>query len=239
MFLSVLLAFMNTFGALFLMAIAVPMMWLLKARSQLLFAAIITLYVITYPLTRATEVFPAQEVVDFFAELSPDRASSLGFRFFNEDMLLEKAMERPYFGWGFFARNHVWTPDGQNISVIDGAWIGIFGRGGAGEFITFFGLLLVPVYQALFRIRRVSEQNRPLLAGIGMIAAILAVDLVPNGLFNGIPVFLAGALAGLAQGMATEQTRARPNERVARAIATVLLWRRLRSASRAQAELSP
>jgi len=47
-------------------------------------------------------------------------------------------------------------------------------------------------------LKRVREPgNRFLLAGLAVVLACYVFDLLPNGMFNPIPLFLAGALARL------------------------------------------
>jgi hypothetical protein len=41
---------------------------------------------------------------------------------------------------------------------------------------------------------------------MALVAAVCVIDLLPNGMYNGIPSFLAGALAGLAAGLPQETT---------------------------------
>lgn len=202
--LMLILAVLNSLGALIYGLVCVPLMWLLKPKGQLRFCAMLAIVIYAYPALRVTEIFPAQDIVAYIAESSPLRAQSLGWRFMNEDQLLEKVLVRPYFGWSGYARGHIWTDAGKNITTIDGAWISFVSRGGFVEFAVFFSLLLFPVFAALKRIDKVPKANQALLAGVGMMATFSALDLLPNGLYNSFPVFISGALAGLVRGMPGE-----------------------------------
>jgi hypothetical protein len=202
--LLLLLALLNSVGALVYGLICAPLMWLLKPKGQLRFAVVLGVIIYAYPAMRLTDVFPAQDLVSFIAESSPLRAQSLGWRFMNEDQVLEKALQRPYFGWSGYARGHIWTENGKNITTIDGAWIAIVSRGGFVEFTVFFSLLLFPVFAAMRRIDQVPKANQSLIAGIGLMATVSALDLLPNGLYNSFPLFISGALAGLVRGMPGE-----------------------------------
>ncbi len=202
--LFVLLALLNSLGALVYGLVCIPVIWLLKPKTQLRFSVILGVIILAYPAMRATEVFPAQDIVAYIAESNPLRAQSLGWRFMNEDQLIEKALQRPFFGWSGYARGHIWTDAGKNITTIDGAWIAFVSRGGFVEFGVFFLLLLLPVFEAMRRIDKVPKANQPLLAGVALMVTVSALDLLPNGFYNSFPIFLAGALAGLIRGMPGE-----------------------------------
>ena len=199
--LTVLLALMNSLGALVYGIVAVLVTWFLKPRTQLLVACVVALVVALYPLLRTWGVFPTQELVDLAARVSQDRAASLDFRFTNEDLLLEKALQKPLFGWGTWARNYVFTSWGARSSTVDGEWIAFMGAFGMIGFACRFGLLLFPIWVAFRRLKHVEKSDRPLLAGVAWAAILYALDLLPNGLFNEMPFFLSGSVIGLASGM--------------------------------------
>lgn len=215
-FLSILLALMNSLGALIYGVAMLPVLWFLKPKSQLRVAVLLATIVAVYPLLRTAEAFPQQALVGWAARINQDRASSLEFRFVNEAMLLDKALERPWFGWGGFARSHVFDERGEDISVVDGAWIGLFAGYGSLGYIARFGLLLLPIFMAHRALDKVAPRDRPLLAGAALMAAVYVIDLLPNGMFNELPMFFSGSLAGLAQGMVRERARALSPELVMR-----------------------
>lgn len=207
-FLTVLLALMHSMGALVYSIAITPLMWLLKPRGQLRVALFLAAIVATYPILRATALFPHQELVDIAARVSQDRAASLEFRFTHENLLLERARERPWFGWGGFARSHIHDERGVDQSVVDGAWIGVLAGYGIIGFIARFGLLLVPILMAKRTISRLPSEKQALLAGISLIAGVYSLDLLPNGMFNELPMFFAGTVSGLSQGMLKEHSSA-------------------------------
>jgi hypothetical protein len=224
--LSVLLVLVNSLGALVYGLVATPLIWLIKPRTQLVIAASLAVATALYPVARATEVFPTQALVDFSATIDHERAASLKFRFDNEDLLLEKALERPWFGWGGNARYRVINEQGIDVSVTDGAWIILLGAYGIVGFSARFALLLLPIIMALRQVGRMNSERQVILAGIALMATIYTVDLLPNGLFNELPLFLSGVVAGLAQGMPQEAAHGRLDP------AVLLRWlARLRSVS--------
>jgi len=198
LYLSGVLVLIKSLGAMVYGAALIPAAFLLKPRAIARIAAVLAAIVLTYPLTRQFQVFPTKPLVDAAMNLDRERALSLGFRFDNEDMLLDKASQRVLFGWGEWGRNRIYDRyTGEDESVTDGAWIIVIGCFGVIGFLTWFLLLLVPVGQAALRIGRIQNQSLAyMVAGLSLIVATLAVDLIPNGFLSPFHLYLAGALAG-------------------------------------------
>jgi hypothetical protein len=86
-------------------------------------------------------------------------------------------------------------------------------------FAATFGMLLFPVFLARRRTRHIPDRNdRMLVAGVSLIIGIIAIDLIPNGLWDGYPYLFAGALMGVSRNLAsTERRRGSPSALVTRA----------------------
>lgn len=196
--------------------IIVPVQWLLKPKAQIRLAAFLGCIVLAYPLIRASGTFPREAIIDFATSMTDaDRATSLDFRFHHEEQLLDRAMEKPLFGWGYWGRNRIFDEEGEDQSVTDGEWIIVMGMQGIVGFIVHFGLLIVPIFMALRSVDRVAPADRPVLAGVALITAVSVLDLVPNSSFGAhLGMLLSGATAGLAQGLPTE-VRSRLDPRLA------------------------
>lgn len=241
--LSVLLGLLNSLGALIYGLLGVPIAWILSAKNQMRFAALLALLVALYPLSRTTELFPTKELVDWIAaNVNQDRAGSLLFRFTNEDQFIKRLFERPWFGWGGWARGHVFDEWGRDLSILDGAWLAML-QYGFFRLVTQLALLLWPILVASRRVTRIPPADQTLLAGVGMVAVFYSVDLLPNGMFNELPMFFSGALMGLSQGM-THATATREDPRWALLrLQAGLAFLRARRASRGRAvhsrEVSP
>jgi hypothetical protein len=171
---------------------------LIKPRTQVRAGVIIAAVIFLYPVLRSTDLFPTQAVLTASGWLGADRAGSMQFRFENEDLLLARASERPWFGWGGYGRNLIYHPiSGNNMSIIDGQWIVIYGNRGAIAMVAFYFVLLAPVAVAMRRLRRIEgRQEQIQIAGLALMVTISTVDLIPNGLFLTYPFFLSGALLG-------------------------------------------
>jgi hypothetical protein len=179
--------------------------WLGRSNALLRAASAVALLAVAYPFLRTWGLFPDGLLVGISERLAGwERAASLEFRFENETALMSRAMERPFFGWGPFGRAIVYDLDtGDELAVRDGAWIILLGERGLVGFAGIFGPLLLPVLAAAARLRyRAESAERRFGATLAFIVAVAAVDLLPNGLFNFLPFFLAGALAGFNAGLA-------------------------------------
>jgi hypothetical protein len=187
-------------GCILLIALTSP-------KTQLRVAVVVCILAIGYPILRATDLFPTKELVELSSQASTDRGASLGFRFFNEDMLLEKALQRPLFGWGGFDRIRIFDEySGADLSVTDGYWIIIFSSRGVLGFTAIFTLLIFPIVLAYRRIDKVnSRATQALIAALGLIATINIVDLIPNGLFHYLPFLYSGALLGVVERLTGER----------------------------------
>lgn len=197
---TVLLALSHSLGALVFVIALAPVVWFMSPRMQLRVAALLAVLVMFYPMLRAYDWFPTNTVVDMARSISEDRAGSIAFRFYNEDIVLERALQRPLFGWGGFDRIFVFDEDsGDELSTLDGAWLITYAGSGALGFVGKFGLLAWPVWLALRRIRRIPQRSdQLLLASVGVVTAMVSVDLLPNGLFTHFPYLFSGALLGAA-----------------------------------------
>ncbi len=181
---------------------------LVNPRNLTRAAAVLAILVTAYPLLRAAEVFPVGPILSVVKAVDEKRWDSLEFRFRNEDVLIAKARERSVFGWGGYRRSRVFDERGIDQTITDGYWIIILGKRGVVGFLCTFGLLVIPVIVAQRRIPKIPETgDRVLVAGLSLVLAIHALDLIPNGLFSFLPFFFAGALMGVLPGMTAVSPR--------------------------------
>jgi hypothetical protein len=197
------LVFSRNTAVLVYLAATLPLALFARARTQARVAFVLVALFASFPYLRVTDRVPTEDLVALSARYDDERAQSLKFRFDNEDILLEKALERPWFGWGGHSRNRVFDEvTGKDISITDGEWIIHMGyRGGLGT-AGWVLLFLMPIVAAVRTIKRTPlELDRLLLGGLALAVAVHAIDLLPNAAFNSIPYLLAGALAGLVSGL--------------------------------------
>lgn len=196
-FLFGVLCLSNSFGSLIYAVCLTPILWKAPPRLLSLLASVLALFVLFIPLLRVTHALPLEELVLKLAEHKPDRALSLGFRFDMEEMVLDKWIERPWFGYGGYGRGRVFDEEGHNITVLDSAWIIAVSKAGILGFSWLFLMLLAPIGKARKHIARVPDRaERVLFSGLAIIVVVSAFDLLMNGLFTYFPLLLAGALYG-------------------------------------------
>lgn len=197
-----ILTLCNSFGSLIYGLFMTPVLLAGSPRLIGRITRIASLLIFVFPLLRAMQWIPLDDVIAFMADINPDRAGSLAFRFQNEEALLDKWSAQPWFGYGN-GRNAVYNDEGRSITTFDGAWIIILSAQGLMGFLCFFSLLLTPVWMSQRYIsgRNLSTQDRALLSGLSLIVLVSTFELLINGLFNSLPMILAGALYGFNEGL--------------------------------------
>lgn len=154
-------------------------------------------FVCLYPYLRSSGKLDVYGFTDWIARHSAERAHSLAFRFFNEDQMLARAMERPWFGWGGYGRNFIFKPSGTTDTIPDGAWIIAISMRGIVGLIGQWGMLILPLIGWARRMRQWSLREQRLVAGLIVTTVLCLLDLIPNGIFGPTTAYLAGAAAGV------------------------------------------
>ena len=151
---------------------------------------------------RISGILTGSDAVDWLrTNVSAKRAQSLEFRLDNESMLIEKAMQRPIFGWSGWGRNRVYNSQGEDLSVTDGLWIIELGTHGLVGLITLFSLLLsgsIAFVCASSRLAAtLSKVQFAGAAGWSIAAILCAIDAIPNAMFVPVITLTTGALVTL------------------------------------------
>ena len=197
-YLLVVLILSKSLGAILYGAALVPLVAVVSSRMQLRVAALLAFVALAYPLMKGADLVPQQALLQQAERVDSDRANSLRFRFQQETILLERAQEKPLFGWGLWGRNHIWDGATQTIlTVTDGRWIILIGVLGWVGFLAEFGLLAYPIYLMW----RKAGQGQ-LSTWVGPMALILGVnmiDLIPNATLTPLTWLMAGAILGYAE----------------------------------------
>lgn len=187
----VLLLLSKTFGAFLLgLFLFTAIIWMpvnmIKKMSMLL-----VFIVLLYPLLSIFDFFPHQQLIQMATDFEPERGQSLGFRFRHENLLLEHAQQKMFFGWGSWGRNRL------DDSVTDGYWIIIYGQYGLFGFLSLFGLLAVSVWKTTKVSRLVKDKNKlHIMFSHALIVSVIMVDQLPNASLAAWMFFLTGALLG-------------------------------------------
>lgn len=178
-------------------ALLIAAVFFLKQRLQLLLISIITIGFLTYPAIRQADVLPLDPFVAKISEFSAQRAESFQYRLNNEDILLNRAEGKPFFGWGGWGRSRVYNEFGRDLSTTDGLWIIVLGTSGWIGYVSFFGLLALP----LLMLRRVRKRKEVPIQTIGLALIMTGnlIYLVPNSALSPIGWLIAGSLVGFVQ----------------------------------------
>lgn len=209
-YLLAMLVICKSLGPMVYAVALTPLILFAPYRVQILFAALMAVIVVTYPVLRGAHLVPVDQISEFAGRYSSDRAGSLQFRIFNEEALLARAQERPLFGWGGFGRAFLHDPvTGEMTAIADGAWVILMGTSGWLGYIAEFGLTALPLLllgrEALAR-HRVPVGH--FTAGLALILAANMVDLLPNATHIPFTWLMAGALLGQVEKMRLERAEA-------------------------------
>ncbi|MFT4056630.1 MAG: hypothetical protein QM681_19155, partial [Novosphingobium sp.] len=205
-YLWVILFLQKSLGAL-LLGSFMMLALLMRPRRQLALAAIIVAVFLTYPLTRGAGLVPVDGFNRTVAGYSSERSGSFGTRITNEDNLLAKANQRPFFGWGGWGRSRVYDPEsGRDISITDGTWIIAFGYSGWIGYLAQFGLMCFPILGLLGYRSRLSPET----AALALILSFNLVDMIPNSSLTPVTWLVSGSLAGALAAMRAGSSSALP-----------------------------
>ncbi len=195
------IAVSRSVGVLFYVAATVPLMMFMGPRIMTRVSWVLIVIFLTFPITRAKDWFPADDIIAYAEAKNPKRAQSLGMRFDNEKMLIDHTDAKPYFGWGSYGRNRIYKPEtGEDISVTDGEWAIHYSVRGAFGVISWFWMMALPVLWACRVVKWTMDKEDKVILGImTLTAAMNAVDLLPNSSFTKVPIIWSGMLAGYLQ----------------------------------------
>lgn len=221
--LGLVLLLCKSMGALIYAVIGGLLISFTRPKTQLRIATVLVAVSLTYPLLRSFNLVPTTHIIDVAKSIDKERGESLEFRFVNEDQLLERAFERPFFGWGRYGRSRVYDADtGKDLSVTDGRWIIDLGQFGLIGFLSEFGLLAISVFRAAAAYRLLqSARDRIAFAALGLIVSINIFELLPNSGLIPWTWLVSGALLGQAEALfarkklAPSHSKVRPNAALA------------------------
>ncbi|QDT47278.1 hypothetical protein Pan258_13100 [Symmachiella dynata] len=190
--------FCRSTGALLLLAAGLGVLaWTSVLKNRLALLALL-LVAPAYIVIRSIGDQGWQPAVEMAKSISGERAQSLEFRFQNEDILVNKALQKPAFGWGGWGRSRVYDQFGKDISVTDGLWIIQLGQYGVFGLVALFVLLLTPLGLLIktFPVRKLmSPEIAPVLA-FSIAITLFAIDCLPNAMPNPFYVMTTGGVVG-------------------------------------------
>ena len=159
--------------------------------------------IVLYPALRIAG-FWSPEAGETFARivLTEKRDSSLVLRFWSEDRLVDRALERPWVGWGGWGRQMVSEihPVLNDPVVTDSRWIIAFGRNGLVGLAALLAMLLLPTTLFTRRLhpRTWTEPAVAAAAALAVVPLLWATDNLVNDMRNPVFLVILGALATVA-----------------------------------------
>ena len=128
------------------------------------------------------------------------RARSLRERLEQEDVLRDRAWERPILGWGRWGRSRVFDDSGQFAVMTDGLWVIIFGSSGLLGVMAWQGASIVPAFLIFWRIRgrQIASQHYGPVVALSLCVVLYTLDCLLNAMLNPVLHLTMGALAGSA-----------------------------------------
>ncbi|MDJ0729720.1 MAG: O-antigen ligase family protein [Crocosphaera sp.] len=150
--------------------------------------------------------------------LGENRAGSLEFRLDNEEILVERALERPIFGWGGWGRNRVYDYNSEgvlvDISTTDSLWIIVYGVRGIVGLVSLYASFLLPVF--IFATRRYPPKFwfHPQVAPATVLSVVIVLymlDNTLNAMFNPIFTLISGGITGLVVTVPKQRSRKNSN----------------------------
>ncbi|KEJ89256.1 membrane protein [Sulfitobacter donghicola] len=179
----------------------VPLIYFAPRRWLILLATLFALIAVTYPMLRNVGVIPTDAIVAKVAEVNPNRAQSLGYRFDNEEQLLDRAAVKPAFGWSGWGRSLVRDSEsGEILTIPDGRWIIVFGSFGWLGYIAEFGLLSLPLLLlGVYALRNRQAELSPYIGAVALILGITLMDMLLNATLTAFTWLTAGAILGYAE----------------------------------------
>lgn len=206
-YLGLVLLLCKSVGAIILAAVFAPIVAFLRTKRVAAICAAACVAMLSYPAIRSMGLVPTASIAELASSFSTDRAGSLGVRLSNEDQLLNRATEKPIFGWGSWGRNRIYSPDdGRDLSITDGGWIITMGTWGWVGYLSVYGLLCYGCARLLWRpkvLRAISMAS----ATMCIMLTVNLLDSIPNASVTPFTWLLAGAVftAALAQNKNTNR----------------------------------
>ena len=193
----------GAYGLLLMGVIFLFMAW--QFRTSIAFLLLICAMVFYLQQNVAANSHLTEQIVTTLSTVAPEeRIQSLEYRFFNEEMLKEKAKEKAIFGWGGWGRNRVFNYDSDGFlvdaSTTDSLWIITFGKNGIVGLISIFASIFIPAISfalLCFPAQTWSNYKVAPAAAIAIIIVLYAFDCLLNNQFNPVFILATGGIAGL------------------------------------------
>ncbi len=139
------------------------------------------------------------QMVQLASNLGEERAGSLNMRLENDQLIADKAMKKPVFGWGGWGRWRVKNDQGVDITVSDSWWGILLGTTGVFGLFCAYATFISP----LFPLARHKSRSRIFIGPLGAAWALgfgillFVLDSLANAMPNTSFMLMSGALVSL------------------------------------------
>ena len=206
--LSVTLVLIKSTGAYIYFIYGIAILFTAKKLKTGILLIFLIISLSCYLLAGATGNFSGgmsdQILESLYATFPRDRIGSLQYRLDNEEILSEKARQRPIFGWGGWGRNRVFEYNSAgelvDISTTDSLWIITYGQNGILGLVGIFATSLLPcLYFAWskFPARFWFHHKVAPAAALAVVVSLYMLDCTLNNQYNPVFMLVSGSLAGL------------------------------------------
>lgn len=196
-------------GSLILLGVGGLALVLTRVTRSKLPILVVALVPLLYTSVRSADLWEGEGLVPVLEQLHAKRAKSVAFRLRNESLLVEKAMQKPVFGWGGWGRYRIYDADGRDISITDGLWVIRLGKTGFIGLAACVLAFLLPVL-VYARVVPISAWGRPAFApatGLSVVLSITMIDNLPNAMFTPFMPLIMGGLATFLQALTSIRKR--------------------------------
>lgn len=191
---------MKSAGAFILLLIGLALLYLANKTKKAILIWILLIIPIGYIVLRTTGIWTGENLSRMAAEyIGPERAHSLQIRFDNEKILIDKALQGTFFGWGGWGRSRVFDDKGRDISITDGLWIITLGTRGIYGLVLLLLTIQLPMLLLLYRSPpgEWSTKENAAVAALAVILCLYMVDNLLNAMVNPIYMLFCGGLCGM------------------------------------------
>ena len=203
LFLFVTAVFCKAFGGIVLMTLGITALLMTKWSKTKVAVLCLIVAAPLYILVRTTGEWSGNRLVEIAAWINPERGKSLAFRLTNENELSEKALRRPFFGFGGFSRSHVWV-NGRDLTIVDGLWIIMLGEYGLVGLAALVAWVLGAAFMMWYRVPTRYWTDAACAAPVALAVAITLymIDSLFNATFNPVASLAVGAVASMSSAAA-------------------------------------
>jgi hypothetical protein len=170
---------------------------IVKYRMKSFMLLLVLLTPLYIGLRMTNQVSSNTVIANLEGHLHPDRIESLGIRLHQENLFVEKTLQRPWLGWAGWGRGWPIDPErGTQIGMIDSMWLIAFnGNGLIGISSFWLAMILVPLLSLrLIKGDYQDEECRQNVLVLSMVIIFFSYDCLMNGMVNSVYIITIGAI---------------------------------------------